>query len=48
MISEMRQLLDRKTLARISYNERRHAHRVEALSGQQHEPHKIAERVGEP
>src|SRR6201997_4485950 len=30
-----------------SLDERRHAHRVEALSGQQHEAHEIAERVGE-
>src|ERR1700752_1212801 len=30
-----------------SLDERRHAYRVEALSGQQHETHEIAERVGE-
>src|SRR6201984_2248133 len=30
-----------------SLDERRHAHRVEALSRQQHEAHEIAERVGE-
>src|SRR5436305_3285165 len=30
-----------------SLNERRHAHRVEALSRQKHEAHEIAERIGE-
>src|SRR5882724_13506741 len=30
-----------------SLDERRHAHRVEALSRQEHEAHEIAERIGE-
>jgi hypothetical protein len=30
-----------------SLNERRHAHRVEALSRQKHESHEIAERISE-
>src|SRR3981189_2618768 len=30
-----------------SVDEWRHAHRVEALSRQKHEPHEIAERIGE-
>src|SRR6267143_1135848 len=30
-----------------SLNERRHAHRVEALSRQKHEAHEIAERIGD-
>src|SRR5215211_9094387 len=28
-------------------DERRHAHRIEALPGQEHEAHEVAERVGE-
>jgi hypothetical protein len=30
-----------------SLDERRHAHRVEAVSRQKHEAHEIAERIGE-